>query len=423
MFNPQRAARYLYRFVCIMLPVVGSLLALSLCTELLRHDIPWNEARRSASFWAGVARDMVPGLGALLAALLLAARFVQRLYGLPSLGEALAFVNRCLFGLWGFRPWIRAAGGVAEGDQDHVLIRGGGPGHLVIYNDTAVVLERGGQFTRVEFGGFPRLLRHERPQQVVDLRPLRRVHTVQAMSREGIPIECEADVCFQIERGDVLPTEDAPFPATADTVFQAATALWNQKAESPPWDRTLEWSDRIIFHETDNWLRTVLARYPLDQLIGLGGSDTRNPREDIRLELQRGLEHASSRMSVRIQKVELGDIRVCHDVTQQWIDAWKAEWKRWSVERRSRGSAVKAEQLERARTQAQVQMLTAIAEAFQPLVQEQKEVTSQLILARLFMVLSRSLSDPLTRVFLPMEAISTLKTLRGLTGGTEESRP
>lgn len=420
MFNPLRAARYLLRVLGILLPVLGALLALAMFTELFQRDAVWREEVLSWKFWVAVVRDMAPGAVALIAALFLASRFVQRLYALDSLWEAGALVSRCLLGLWSFRPWLRLAGGAVEGDQDHILQRVGGPGHLVVYNDTAAVLERGGRFTRVEGRGFPRLQSLERVYRTVDLRPLRYMHSVSAMSREGIPIECEADISLQIDCEDVPPSDGAPFPASSTKVFQAATSEWVGKSDVASWDRSLTWSDRLLYHETDHRLRTILASYPLDQLIGLGSPDAEDPREAIRKELHTGLETAAERVGARIHSVELGDIRVQHEITAQWIDAWKAEWQRWSVERRSLGSARQAEQLERARNQAQVMMLTTISEAFRPLVGEQRSVTSRLILARLFMVLSRAPSDPLSRVFLPAEALRTLQSLRELIGANGE---
>ncbi len=420
MFSPQRAGRYMLRVFGILLPALVALLALVLFTELFRREAPWREAVLSWRFWVAVARDMSPGVLALLAAFFLASRFVQRLYGLDSHREARALVNHCLFGLWSFGPWLRLTGGAAEGGPNHILQRVGGPGHLVVYNDTAVVLERGGRFTEVEHSGFPRLQSLERMYRSVDLRPLRYVHKVIAMSREGIPVECEADISLQIDSEDVPPTDDVPFPASRDKVFQAVTSEWVEKSDKPPRDRTLAWCDRLIFHETDSRLRTILAQYPLDRLVGLGSPDREDPREAIRRELQRGLETAASGVGARIHRVELGDITVHDEVTEQWIDAWKAEWKRWSVERQALGSAMQAEQLERARTQAQIMMLTTISEAFEPLVGEQRSVTSRLILARLFMVLGRA-PDPFTRVFLPAEALKTLKSLREIIGGDEET--
>ncbi len=421
MFSPQRAVRYIARVLGVLLPVLLVLLALALVTELSGREDRWTEALGTWRLWVAVARDMVPGMVALVAAYALAARFVQRLYGIDSFGEAQALVNRCMFGLWSFRPWVRMTGGVPDGDENEVLLRVGGPGHLVVYNDTAVVLERAGRFTRVENSGFVPEEPLERLYQGVDLRPLRRRRTVEAMSKEGIPIKCEADVSLQIDSEFVLPSAKVPFPASKDRIFQVATATWFQKSDDPPWDSVLDWSSRLLDLETDHRLRTILARYPLDQLVGLGSPDAEDPREAIRQELQRGLEAAATGIGAQIHRVELRDIKVADEVTQQWIEAWKAEWKRWEVRRISLGTARKAEQMERAKTQAQVMMLASISDAFQPLLQEKKAITSRLILARLFMVLSRAPSDPLTRVYLPEEAMKTLKSLRELIGGDSET--
>jgi hypothetical protein len=119
-------------------------------------------------------------------------------------------------------------------------------------------------------------------------------------------------------------------------------------------------------------------------------------------------------VGARLLGVELGDIKVQHQVTRQWIDAWKSEWERWTVERQAQGRARQTEQLENAKTRAQVMMLTSITEVLQPLVQEQQAVTARLVLSRLFMVLSRAPSDPLTRVNLPREALHTLELVRKL---------
>jgi regulator of protease activity HflC (stomatin/prohibitin superfamily) len=356
---------------------------------------------------------------ALAAAYLLTSRFAQHLYRFENLHEARGFVSRCLFGLMSFVPWLRVTGGAIDGDEDHVLMRVGGPGHLVVYNDNAVLLERGGRFTRVctRVAGkkeFPRLERLERIYNIVDLRPKRWVLPVGAMSKEGIPITCEAEISYQIDSEGIPPTEEVPFPASQEKIFQAATCDWFREAYEPRDTRTMDWSRRVVIGETAGSLRTILARYPLDRLVGLTSLGSVNAREEIRSELEENLRAGVGKLGARILGVELGDIRIEDEVTQQWSEAWKAEWERWSTERRALGKASQTEQLESTKTRAQVMLLATITEAFQPLIAKQQEVTSKLVLARLFMVLSRAPSDPLTRVNLPKEAINTLKLLKDL---------
>jgi adenosyl cobinamide kinase/adenosyl cobinamide phosphate guanylyltransferase len=122
-----------------------------------------------------------------------------------------------------------------------------------------------------------------------------------------------------------------------------------------------------------------------------------------------------STLGARILSVSLGDIKVEHEVTQQWIEAWQARWERWATERQALGQASMVEQVENAKTRAQVMMITDITEALRPLMtSSDQKITSRLVLMRLFMVLSRAQADPLTRVYLPQEAVNTLKLLNDM---------
>jgi len=414
MFNPRRIVRFLAIVLAFLLPILGIVLVLGILTELQVQEAAWSDMRSSQSFWLTVLRDLAPSILALVAAYLLAARFARGLYDIDSFAEARGLVHRCLFGLKSFGPWLRIAGGTAEGDKTHTLKHVGGPGHLVVYNDSAAVLEGAGRFTRVQGSGFPQLARFEKIYSVVDLRPKRWVHPVNAMSKEGIPVTCEADISFQIASEGIAPSEERPFPASDEKIFQAATSSWLLKPSSFASSRIMDWSGRLLTDETEGSLRTLLTRYPLDRLIGLISPKSENVREEIRQQLEQRLQIAAPRLGARILRVELGDIQVQDEITQQWINAWQAAWERWATEREALGRAKQAEQIENAKTRAQVMMLTSVSEAFRPLVDQEQAVTSKLVLTRLFMVLSRAPSDPLTRVNLPREAVNTLKLLKDL---------
>jgi hypothetical protein len=409
MFSPEKLTRFLTRFLVVVLPTLAVLFAMGLVTELSRREA----ANLNARFLLAVMRDMVPGLLALVAVDLLAARFVQALYKMKSLAEARSFIYRCLFGLSKFGPWLRIAEG-APIEQDHVLNQVGGPGHLVVYNDSAVLLERSGQLTRIAKKGFVRLEPFERIYTKVDLRPKRWVYPVKSMSKEGIPITCEAEVAYQIDDEGLQPTDEEPYPAPERKIFQAAVCTWIREANRPTEARTMDWGARVIISETEGSLRAILSQYPLDRLIGLT-LDSTNPREEIRRELETRLRQNVPELGARILSVALGDIKVDNEVTQQWIEAWRARWERWAAERKALGQAAQVEQVENAKTRAQVMMITSIVEALQPLVTPSaQEITSRLVLTRLFMVLSRAQADPLTRVYLPQEAVTTLKLLRDM---------
>ena len=414
MFNPRRAAEFIGKLMVVLLPILTFLLILGLITELVHREADWTDLIVEWQFWLAVARDMLPGIVAVLAVYALAAQFVQRLYKLESLAEARSLVHRLLFGLFKFGPWMKVEGGTPVDAEGHVLMGVGGPGHLVVYNDSAVLLEKGGRFTQVHGKGFAKLEPFERLYDVIDLRPIRRVYEVKSMSREGIPVACDAEITFQIDNEGHTSTEEIPYPVSEDKVFQAIICKWIREADRPQDRRTMDWAGRVIISETEGSLRTILARHPLDRLIGLASSDTENPRESIRQELEAALRSAVPKLGARILSVELGDIRVQDEVTQQWVEAWKARWQQWATEREALGKAKQVEQVESAKTRAQIMTITTFTAAFRPLLGDKGNVTSKLVLMRLFMVLGRACRDPLSRVYLPQEAVTTLNLLRDM---------
>ncbi len=412
MISPKSAARFIARFSVTLCPILGLVFAMALLTEFIRGQVRPVDLLTSWQFWLAVLRDMTPSLGALVAAYLLAAQFVQKLHKTDSLADARGHIVNSLFGQLRFAPWIRVTNGRLDGSDKHVLRRIGGPGRLVVYNDSAAVLERAGHFTRVESQGFPALHPFEKVYTVIDLRPRRETSEVSAMSKEGIPITCEADIQFQISEGDSRPTATSPFPASEYEIFRAATSTWVLEASLPKETRDMDWSSRILMGEAVGYLRSILAQQPLDALIGLSDGGTANPREEIRQELERSLRAAAPNLGARILRVELGDIRVEDSVTQQWIEAWKANWEQQNAHERAKGRAEEIRHLEEAKTRAHLLMIRNLLGAFQPMLSRQQTVTSKLVLARLFMVLSRAPSDPLTRISLPKEAIDTLERLK-----------
>ncbi len=341
---------------------------------------------------------------------ILGAMFVRAVYGLKSLGDGVSFML------------LRLASGVLSGPEETVkdgklmatskerVVRVGGPARLIIHGNSAVVLEKAGKLTRVA-KGIVDLGDFEKVWDVVDLRPQHWVHSVDAMTKDGIPVRCQADVSFQIDNGEKQPTQDEPYPATEHAIFAAATRKWMREAGRNEDDQTFDWARKAIIGVADGALRSILAQYTLDQVIGPDEADQNHQRSKIEAELRANLT-ALSGFGVKATRVELGDITVGDQVAQQRIKAWQSFWKRWALEREAKGEAKRLQYIEAAKAQAQADMIVAITEAFRSSTEATATIPSQLILLRMSEVLTHASFDSRGgRFFLPAEILQMIKEI------------
>lgn len=300
-------------------------------------------------------------VGAVLAAAWqAAARFVRALYGLKTTQQAGDFLGYRLFGRSGFSPYLIIKEGKIMFGED-VVKKIGGPGGLVIYRDTAVVLEQAGRLTRVIRGpAFPNLEPFEKVWDVLDLRPQRWVFTVSAITRDGIPIDYDTDVRFQLESND-------------EAIFKAATTKWIRDASRSEEDRLMIWTKRVIIGETEGVMRAILARHELNQLLDPAY------RKAVCAELHKNLGNWAPGLGVKILSVELGDVKLRGQVVQQWIETWRAEREREMSKTLADGKAQRARALEQARVEVRRKMLDDTAEVFARLASDGQKVSSRLV--------------------------------------------
>jgi len=366
-------------------------------------------------------RDTLPGILAAGAALFLASNFIASLYELISWREGTEHILRCTFGQSAFAPFIRVEGGKVDAKvSDDVLTRIGGPGSALVYNDSAVVLERGGRLTRVlrpgQFG-FGSLQPFEKVYDVIDVRPMRWEYAVNALSKEGIPVTVYADVKFQIDTGGREPTDTTPYPALDEAILRASTCRWMRDPEGSEDDQYFDWARRVVISETEGSLRGIIARYPLDALIGLDDtpvSATDSPRKDIQEKLTEALQSSAASLGAQINEVQLGTIKVEDKVTGQWLEAWCNDWQGWAMTQEKKGEARREQLRERAKAQAQAEMIIAVAKAFQEPVSKDVHLPPRLLCMRLIEILGRSAIEPNLRIYMSRDAIKTLEDLRKL---------
>lgn len=438
MIDPKKILRYYGKILLALVAFLGLLLILAIAAELYKEHVPPGDLDllfAIPGIQLRLIRDMLPGILAVSAAFFLASNFTASLHELNNWREGAGHIRRCTFGQPTFSPFVRVADAkvgdnvlvrigqptfsprVADAEVgDNVLARIGGPGNILVYNDSAVVLEQGGRLTRVLGPGkIDSLKPFERVRDVIDVRPMRWEYDVSALSKEGIPVTLSADVSFQIDTMGRDPTVETPYPVLDETVFKASTSRWMRAPDADEDDQYFDWARRVIISETEGKLRGIVARYPLDALVGLEGmpaSGTTLPREAIQEELAEALREPAANLGAQINKVRLGAIRMDDKVAEQWIQVWGNEWRYWAMVQEKAGEATRDQLREVAKAQAQVDMITAVARAFQQSVSRDARIPSQLLVMRLLEVFDRSRIGPYT--YLPGQAIETLDRLRKL---------
>jgi regulator of protease activity HflC (stomatin/prohibitin superfamily) len=386
--------------------------------------------------------DSIPAFAALAFMFLLASRFILTLYDTQDLKEAFNFLSRNMLGMTQLRPiMIVREGHIAVGEGT-LYDRVGGKGLLIVYNDSAAIIEKGGQLVRVTGPSFGFLKPFERIWEVIDLRHQRWPFTVSAMTKEGIPVSCEADVTFKIddrfvdEEGNVrikppvqteapAVTDEAiaeelakagimqPLPYTDEAVFNAATSIWVRIHQPDHEEQLRRWTGRVMIGEVEGALRNIIARYQLDWLMRPQVEESPHPREQIRRQLKDRLHKAlpvGNKLGARVLQVELGQIKVKDEVARQWVEAWQAGWEQKAVESRAEGEA-KLVELEAAQVQAQAEMVIALAEAIRPLVASEEALSSYQLAMRFIETLRWMSYNPWTRSFWGPDANRSLREM------------
>lgn len=398
MFDPKRALAFLRKFLAIYLtvllaPFVLSVLAVYGAVQLgLR---PWPSSLLDIGL--PILMGMAPILAAVWAVWWTAGRFMRSLYGLAKDKDGRGYLNTILMGQFSGGPYLVVKEGrVATGSE--AVRKIGGPGALVIYNDSAVVLERAGILTQVIRGTAtppfplppPKLKPFEKVWDVIDLRPQRWVFKVSAITQDGIPITYAADIGFQI--GD-----------TNDDVFTAATCKWVREAWRTEPDRLMTWTKRVIIGDTEGALRSILARYTLDDLLDA------DRRDEVRNELKRSLTASVPKLGAKILHVELGDIEVEDKVIQQWTAAWQAERRREVARTLAEGTAAGRRIREQTRIAVRTSMLADTAKMFAEIAARGQRVSRGFIILSFIDMVKRTAS---TRSFyLPDDIVKTLDML------------
>jgi hypothetical protein len=338
-------------------------------------------------------------------------QYAQAFYDL-SLKDAQDQVDRLLLGVRMQPPkfpTLRVQEGRADPDGPSLLYKVGGPGHLSVAHDNAVVTHRLGRIYRVLGPGFYDLEPFERVWDVIDLRPQRRKIRVDFMTRDGIPAYCEAEMRFRVAKPAEAvvshfadrPIQNLPYDFSKKAVLDLATSKFMRGREGS--GRVSDWRYGITGGTLDGEIRNLLERYKLDELLNpraddtVVGDDGREPPptlETLEVTIAQEVHKVAEERGIVVEDLKLKPPMPTEEaISRQWLEYWQAKLQHDVAKYKTiPGEAARAEIIEETRTRAEAELVSRIFQEVQTLNYDGVELRSELIVMSFIGVL-RSMAD------------------------------
>ena len=369
---------------------------------------------------------LLPGLLGFGLALQRSGRFAREFYGLKTDRLGRDHALGLLFD-WGRRASATAKAGQLEVSADNEAIEKiGGRGSLSIHSGTAVVLERGGGFSRIVGPSGISLEPFERVRAVIDARQLSRPKTESARSRDGIQVKVETTLSFRLMAqmdGEQIPRPQPRLPALA--LFMAWLGL-RIRAPKPPFELPVSpEAARAIVYDLPagtNWGGTlssgigdVIPQKMLDELWAPEDLE-RNPRREIVEDLLKKGKEKQRKNGIELIDMSIGPLQVPPEVVKQRRDYWSADWEKLSRVTQAEGQAGALRQQQSARAEAQAEMIQTILQSFRMLSFSGMTQPSQQVALKLIEIVARTmkaaLDDPLAGAMSSAETARLLDSLQ-----------
>ena len=338
--------------------------------------------------------------------LLFFAQFLLPLEGMDGWTESLRLLSRSYFGgmpRYYLRPIsVSQPLPPAEGETVSQPILPTSFPYLkagTIRSHYALALARGQGFSRAAGPGFIMLHPAEVITDVIDLRRQLRTQSVQANTRDGIPVETTVIVIFRVRQMPPDQADDTLYPYDREAIFQVSHANSNDGRSLRDWTEQIAPRAAAI-------LVGELAQYQLNDLYQDDASIS--PFDMMQQTIKRQLEHITDQLGVQILGVGIGHLQLPPEVVEQRIQTWQVNWERQIRVQRAVGDAEAQRRLKNARARAQIEIIHNITQNIDAMRHADNANLTQIIMLRMIDALEEATADPVVQMILPQELISQL---------------
>jgi len=278
-----------------------------------------------------------------------------------------------------------------------------GPALVVVNDGNAAVMEQAGKLTRIVGPGITMAKPWEFVRTVVDLTEQQeKVEVAKALTRDSIPLHLEIHVFYRVYVDPNALKSAGKHEYLDETIRRAVLTV-------------KDWREAVKI-SAESVTRDVISLFYLDDLYdpreGVPTYGVSSPRLRLQREIRNRLNSVVTNWGIRVETIQMGRIEVPEEVRTTMLNKWQAEWDKQATVSRGEGEAMVYAIREKARAQAQVQMIVGITQAFQQAKASGTEVPASLVLLRFIEAMERLASDPATKILLSPSVLDTLQDMR-----------
>lgn len=334
---------------------------------------------------------LTPAVIGFLIAIIHSGKFMREFYSLRDERRGIAHLLRLLF-YW--NPGLSATAHARAYEVDHeneAMGKIGGPASVSVHGGTAVLLERGGGFSRIEGPGEIDLKPFERVQAVIDLRTLSRPAHASARTKDGILVEADVSASFhlmmQLDDEDLSEYDELPVSREVirRIVYEAGSPSGWESAASKA---------------VASGVNGIISKKMFDELWA-PDDPKQNPRREMFDAVSVKAKANLRKKGIKLIDMSIGALDIDEKIVEQRRELWKAYWESQSSITEAEGDAEANRKIEIAKAQAQAELIQTITQGLRMILETSSEQTASvvvpIVLSQIASATRFALSNPMTR--------------------------
>jgi hypothetical protein len=312
------------------------------------------------------------------------------------------------------------------GSQSEPLLAG--PGILLTGPDHAVAVSDGLKFKGVRGPGvvFTHFL--ESIQEPIDLRSQQRAYSVEAITKDGIPVQVSASGSFQLHAGGQRPEAGESFPLRASSIFQAFHAQpvdirRDERDGEVVEERKRRRWDELYEIVGTHVMQDIVAEYGFSELCEPLDPD-QDPRGKIAKKYRVRLQQELAGYGIRVLGGGITNLLPSDEdkVPERRLLNWQAQWQHRMLEQFGAAEVETERLIEQTRPQVQAEMARSIDEAIQGVAADDVELIITTVAVRFVQSIEQMVEEPQINERLPPDVPGIVHKLPHIIGGPGESQ-